>query len=161
MSSLNYTPLLQLLDREAGLQKSITLVAREAMEAAGTRSMARLEPALRELETLTRRAQAMAGEREYLIQAAVARGARARTLRAIAEMPGAPRGELLAKRDTLVTVSTECATASQRLQILLRELGDIYDTAVRTLVLAHHAGGDVAAAAARTGQSGSFINREV
>ncbi|MFN0207335.1 MAG: hypothetical protein ACKVS6_13600 [Planctomycetota bacterium] len=157
-----FQPLCSILDREAVLQNAIAKELDNAIAAAQTRDLAALDAALQQFDDSTRRARAFASERESLVQRMAATLQSGKTLRAIAEAPGAPSAELLKRRELLIPLATRVDEQSRRLLRLVRELGDIYESAVNAILNDHRT--NVIGANHNTGaqaHSGSFMNIEV
>jgi hypothetical protein len=131
--------LVTLLERELGAQRAIASILDRALEAAVSRSIERLEPALGELDAASRRVRALAAEREGLVASAEGASLRANpkqtpTLRELAERPGAPRERLLGLREELRAATGAVADRVRRLQPLVRELGEVHALAFAALL---------------------------
>ena len=131
--------LVTLLERELGAQRAISAILDRAIDAAVARSIARLEPALQELDVASRRVRALAAERESAVAAFAGLSPAAHpkknpTLRELAERPGAPRERLLGLREELSSASAAVAERVRRLQPIVRELGEVHSIAFSALL---------------------------
>lgn len=156
--SFDLRPLTSILDRELGLQKSIASLLERALEAALSRQLTPLTEALTEVTSLAARAQSLSLERDSWIRARLrtAPGVSTPTLASIAELPGAPRTELLSLRKSLRETVDSVHVRSHRLSTITRELGDAYGVVVTAILRASAPQAEPAAAAA----GGCLLNIE-
>ncbi|MBL8694367.1 MAG: hypothetical protein JNJ88_09755 [Planctomycetes bacterium] len=156
--SFDLRPLISILDRELGLQRSIASHLDRALDAALTRKLPPLTEALSEVTALAARAQSLSLERDSWIRARLrtAAGVSTPALASIAEIPGAPRAELLALRTSLRETVDAVHMRSHRLSTVTRELGDAYGVVVTAILRASAPQAEPAAAAA----GGCLLNVE-
>jgi hypothetical protein len=157
MSHAAFLPLLAILDREESQQEVLLQILDDAHAAARTRSLDGIEQALQQFEAHALRAKAFAKERDDAVARLASRLRCGPTLRALAGAPGAPSEELLKRRERLADLSNRSDEKSRYIVRLVRELGDIYESAINAIVQDRRMN---AAAHAGAGTAGSFMNIE-